>query len=433
MYSFLLILVLCCQVGRAPAQAQDDEQDGQGQEMRSLRQNVGRLLGGLRELGSWDEHYEYMLAAAEKVYDRNGWDSEPDRFSLDVFREVGAIPPWAMQERFDTLIGVVSDRYMLSEDQERVLRRTVAQESLGIWQRHSGRILSYALEAIQTRAAGEAITPEQIARWTQMARPVFDDTKVRLNIAAERFMEQLDPEQREIAQEDLGAANRRVARMDELSRKWEQGEWEPSDWGLDEDPIQIAGEARAAAQTEETRPPETDEGAPDTLPERPTLGESRAALRRPAGAADRPTVRQTEPRVARDRESPTRVLTHADEDDPWARYVRSFIEKYKLNEAQQQTAWRIYESVKVRGDRLRQRFGEQRDALRQKLTEAQDNGRRAALAQQDAQQQAALDRLFEQMKRRLERLPTRAQRKNATPAKAATPGRPAEQQPHDGP
>lgn len=213
---------------------------------REMFENMGKLLNGLEGLGPWDQHHKYFMSAVTSVYEKNGWDSESDRFSLDLIREVESKPPMAIQERFDTMVGMFSDRYMLDENQERDLRSTVMNESLQVFAKHSGRIMSYALEAIQTRASGEAFTPEQVARWAQLAEPVFNDGRERMVVAAKAFMEKLDPQQRQLVERDLEAATQRLDRVQQMGEHWARGEWSPSDWGLDNDPIQRAGEARAA-------------------------------------------------------------------------------------------------------------------------------------------------------------------------------------------
>ena len=42
-------------------------------------------------------------------------------------------------------------------------------------------MLQYSLEAIRTRAAGEPFTPEQVARWVTLARPVMEDAQQRVD------------------------------------------------------------------------------------------------------------------------------------------------------------------------------------------------------------------------------------------------------------
>jgi hypothetical protein len=364
----------------AAQDAQTDEQSERADRFARLRRNAVRLIEAFDQLGPWEEHYDYMIDAVEKVYERNGWTSEPDRFSLEVVREVESLPPTAFQERFQAMMQIVSDRYLLDEQQERRLGRTMARESTAFFLKHSDRILEYAVDAIETRAAGEAITAEKVARWVELAGPVFDDAQHVFNRTAAQFSKSLDPEQRRLVQRDLDAANRRMKRIGELRVQWQRGDWQPSDWGIETDPIQLAGEQRAAGKARADKPEKTG-------------GKTASARGEPAKPA----------------EDAAHDFASAD-NDLWAQYVRSFIRKYHLNDGQQQRAWAIHADVKERRDALRRRFA--------KLNTAQDRATsRAATLELTPRQRATLDRLFEQMKRRLERLPTRAQRKNADTGK----------------
>lgn len=219
----LAIAIVCCQALLAAAQDAPKPRRGEEPGRASLRENVARLFSSFRELSDWDTHYTYMMDAMEKVYARNGWESEPDVFSLSVIREVNAIPPWTPLARFDTLVEIVSDRYLLDERQEVILRTTLIRESNEMFTRHSDRIMQYAIEAIQTRAGGEPFTPEQVARWVKLAEPVFLDSRRRVGVLAEQMTAELEPDQRELLQADLDALNRRMDNVHEMTQCWARG------------------------------------------------------------------------------------------------------------------------------------------------------------------------------------------------------------------
>lgn len=392
--------------------------------------SVRRLIGSFQSLGNWEEHYGYLVSATEKVYERQGWNSESDAFSLDLIRSVESIPPWAVQDRFDTLINTLSDRYLLDESQEKYLRTTVARLSNETFSKHSDRIMKYAVEAIQTRAAGEPFTAEQVQRWAELAEPVFLDSRERIRQESATFAERLDPEQRAILERDLSAANRRMDRMHELGRTWIQGQWRPDDWGMENDPIQIAGEAKRAANepvnpanipgradpaSEPNAHPPADD-APDANPAQPSenpIGPQGSF--NPDGSPEGPRIE----RAAR----PKDVA-----NDPWAAYVDAFIQKYKLNNEQSQRGWQIFGEVKARRDEMQSRYAKRQESLNVEQL------RGPAGIQLRAGHDSNIERLFDQMTRRLDKLPTRAQRKDAkagdlpmpiprkTPAPASAPG-----------
>lgn len=425
----LIAALICLHVGVAGAQAQPNSQDDEDKRTSRLRQNVGRLLENFQGLSDWDTHSGYLLDAMEKAYDRNGWDSEPDQFSLTLIREVNTVPPWQVRERFDKLVEVVSDRYLLDAQQEQKLRVTLIRESNEMFAIHSSRIMQYAVEAIQTRAAGEAFTAEQVARWVKLAEPVFMDGRTRMNAAATRLKAELDPDQQALLQEDLDAANRRMADVEEMSQHWMRGEWQASDWGLEEDPIQVAGEARAASAAPATKP-DSQAGRQPTATARKAPPQRSVTARRPVtvnpqpgrGPRPAPTGSAATP-APRPGTSPPETRGPAQPNDPWAQYVERFIRKYKLDEAQQARAWKIYRDVKTRSDKYRGRYAQQIEAARRRTKASEDPKAAAAVRELEAKRDADLSRLFEQLKRRLERLPTRSQRANAEPDDLDKPAR----------
>lgn len=390
-----MILALVCWAA-LPAAGQDgpapfpqppglDERGGD----RGLAANVMRLIRSTRQLGDWSEHHGYLMDALRRVYEQNGWDSEPDQFSLELMETVESLPPWDVGGRFDAFVSMIGDRYLLDGAQEDWLRRRVMRESMGIFQRNMDRIMQYAPEIIATRAGGEPISPEQVARWADLATPVIRDAQRAMNRAAADFLEQLDPEQRDLAAADLAAANRRVDRAREGLAEWREGRWTPAQWGLQDDPIQ-----NRAAQPNEGDPPEP--AHPDTTPAARDAGQ---APGNPTPPRDHPPAGHAPP--PRENAPPRAPAAPADArktDDPWAAYVRGFIERYKLNADQQQQAWRIFASAAAQRDRL------------SNSPRSPGGTDPPAASQPAARRSNPTERLFEQLKARLDRIPTRAQR-----------------------
>lgn len=415
-----------------PNNAPNPEEPRRGR-MHRLQQQAMRFIRQTRELGNWDEHYEYIMDAAERVYDRNGWSSEPDLFSLEMMREVGRIPPWEVQQRFTQMLDMVGERYLLNDDQKQLLQNMVARESFGIFSRHAPQIMQYSMEALRTRAAGEPFTPEQIARWTELATPVIEDVVGRIDAGAQVFMERLDPEQRELVQRDLAATHGRIETVAALAEQWRAGQWDASDWGLEEDPIQTGQKRRP--QTAEDGPRTVSAQGGDPAVEQAeqsqgSRGRSRRgddAPRREGDAAPPPAPPDADARRGgegppRDSETPpARGARDASDNDPWTRYVREFISRYKLNDEQQQRAWLLHEDAVSRRDTFAKRA--------ERLAEERKSGdpaspTSAAATDLAERQRSDEERLFTQLKQRLERLPTRQQRREAEAAQAAA-SRPA--------
>ena len=250
-----LISIVCVVVFSSAAIAQQrsrddsDERNPRRGKYERLQEHSGTILDGLNRLGPWEEQYGYMMEAFERVFERNDWVSESDLYALDMVREVEALPPGDFMGRFGKMKQMLGDRYLLSEDQENRLGQTIVREMVGVFVRHSDRIMEYTMDAINTRAAGEAFKPEQIAKWVKLAEPVVRDVTTRMEVGIRQIMLDLEPEQRELMQRDLDAAKRRISRVQELSKDWAKGKWDPADWGMEDDPIQVAGHQASAPIT----------------------------------------------------------------------------------------------------------------------------------------------------------------------------------------
>ncbi len=366
---------------------------------RPLFEQFRTMMRAVRELGPWEQQHAYIQSALTDVYQQNGWTSESDQFSFQLIDAVHSVPPWDFQGRMDTLFGLVSDRYLLDEEQEQMLRERSFEALRDVFMAHAADALPVFTEFVQTRASGVGFTPEQVARWAQTLAPMSETARRRFTGVMNEMLPTLDPTQQELLRSDMAAAERRLERVTEMRQRWAQGQWSPSDWGLDRDPIQ----QRAAIQRPADVTAAPEDGA--AQPPLPARGE------RAAGAAEGGSP---EPAPAGAVEPGRRASAAAADPDPWARHVREFIAKYGLDDAQQQSAWAAYRSVAQRRDLLRKRQQQQEEAA------ARRGGVGAANASLGQRYDAAVERLFGQLKKRLEGLPTRAQRRAAEPAGAAS-------------
>ena len=414
----LSLLVATAAWGQEPAEEAPPQID-----FAKLRSQAQQLIEATRSLENWDEHYEYIVDAMDRVFDRNDWDSESDVFALEMIREVGSIPPWQPQDRFNAAMQIVSDRYLLDEGQEIALQQLAIKANVELFVKHSDRIMQYGMEALQTRAAGEPFTAEQIQRWTTLAEPVFQDARESMNRYAQEFMEDLDPEQQELLKQDVQAANRRMLDVDRMGQEWKKGNWDPQDWGMEDDPIQNRTRLSADSPAKTAAAPSNVSESPDTNADGAAANPDAGAEAPPPAAPRNPQDNAARPSPPADQAAPApptakgkKNATASEPDDPWARYVRSFIAKYSLNDEQQQRAWLFYRDSKDRDDVFASRYDRQVESVRGRNTGKLNERDQAALDKLGKQRELERDRLFNRLKRRLERLPTRAQRKAAQPA-----------------
>lgn len=353
---------------------------------------------------NWDEQADYIQAAAERVFAVNGWNSEADQFALETMAEVERIPPWDMQGRADAVMARLSDRWQLTEEQAEHFEYMAMQEAMGFFAENTDVIVEIASEVIQTRAAGEEFTPEQVARFTEKAVPLFVAGKQRFEQKKSEFLETLTPEQRELAKADIEAADNRVKKVEKLGKDWVAGVFPQRQLALDS----IAAE-KAAKAAEQPIDPATGQ------PMQPAAG----------GGAGKPEVgadgQPVDPATAQNAalagdQQPTSAKranaakANAQPTDPWAAYTRDFIRRFALSSDQEQRAWLLYGQTLDRAHRLINSRAKPGDP------EASAALNTALGGNANEKQRKQLDSIFDSLKSRLDRLPTRAQRDKAAPA-----------------
>lgn len=369
-----------------------------GHDYPEIQKGLTLLMEQVGQMRDWDLQEALLLEATERVYARNGWVSDADMFSLELGREVASLPPWALGERYERTMQLVSDRYLLTPGQEEELRQVILEEVLDFLPRNIPRISDYALDMLRTRAAGEPFTPEQVARWTELAMPVVEEARKAYNHGAERFMGRLDPAQRDLVEADLRAANARLDAVSGMSKRWAAGQWSPAEWGLDRDPIQMS-----TVLVDQKRTDDDEKAAvmAERMKERRAAGEAAGT----AGGGERAAAGGATATKSTPESGPPAAVR----DDPWAEHVRAAIAKYKLTSDQQQSAWRVFRAVVDQREQTKRRFETRLTDVKKPAAGEPDKESERIAAQRDA----ALNRLLDQLKRRLERLPTRAQREAA--------------------
>jgi hypothetical protein len=342
---------------------------------------LDQLLGDASTL--WDVHGAppMMSAAIRRLFESNKWDTEADRFALELMDRVRAAPAWAIQERFDLLTAGLSERYLLDELQEEALRGWLTEEASGLLSRHAGRVLPAVAELVSARAGGQPFTAEQVARVTALMNPVWDDATKRFVSRARAFAADLDEVQRALWLDDLKATQRRLAEIQDVRQRWARGQWRASEWGLENDVIQQGGMRAELARGADAGPARPgDEALPGSHARDSTPQHQSGQIPEPSAA---------EPRNA------------------WARYVSDFIRRFDLDDAQQRAAWRVYRQTNEHRQHFQRRSA--RVSERYAATGTASDAWQARVA-------AALERLFERMKQRLDRIPTRKQRRTAEAA-----------------
>ncbi len=200
------------------------------------------LLSGF----SWDDEAQRLRQAATGLWKRNGWNDEADLFARDVACEVTAIPPWDMPTRMQLMMQRIAERYDLNPDQAAQLRESIIREDGAFFRKHGPMVMEFGTEALLTRAKGQPYTPQQVQKWAANLEPLFADVRQTVGRLGKELEPSLNPQAKQKLEADLGSIDKRAKYVDEMRVHWANGEWQPSDWGLEKDPIQTRTAPRSA-------------------------------------------------------------------------------------------------------------------------------------------------------------------------------------------
>jgi hypothetical protein len=187
---------------------------------------------------NWDEEAQRLRRAAETLWERNGWNDESDRFARDVACEVTAIPPWDVAARLNLLTTRAAERYGLNDESAMRLKGSVMREAGGFIMRNGGAIIENGREALVARARGEPYTAEQVAKWAKVLEPLLTDMRASVDRVGDEIKPSLDPEHQRLFDQDMQSVQKRTRYVDAMRTRWTEGKWQPTDWGLEADPIQ---------------------------------------------------------------------------------------------------------------------------------------------------------------------------------------------------
>ena len=329
---------------------------------------------GVKSLGPWQEQSKLIVNATSRVFQRNGWNTDTDRFAMQLSSDVATIPPWDYAGRFNKFVTLIAKRYRLDKTQELVFRGQMLFESFDFFMNHAPALIEQGYDIVETRRDGRPFTKEQIARWAGGSQPMVVDWHERLSRISEKMLGRLRPDQIGLVEKDLRHWNGRLDDVGEMLARWERGEWKPHDWGLENHPDYRPKNIR--------KPPARRK--PD-----------------PAGGADAAGG----PRDA--------LFELAQDESRWDKYVRDFIARYKLDAAQRTTALNILAQLKATASQFRQSRADVLAKLDQWIRQTDDAQEKAAFVKQREDTLARIRALFDQLKTRLEALPTTSQRRAA--------------------
>jgi len=360
-YYFFVVTMACLFVGSVRAENVRDAAEAQAIERAETL--FGEFEREIQQV-DWQRESVAIDDALQKVWRRNGWSDESDRFALQLAREISTIPPWQVMDRINLVSERATERYGLSQPNAARIKGKVLRELGTLMARHYDVVVSQTREMLETRFAEKPFTPEMVARMVKEGQPMMNDFEK----AVEGFrgeLEQMVPgEKQDVLRADFRSFEKRQRHVVELTARWERGEWHPSDWGLDGDPIQ----QKAATN-----------GVP--APAKDARTSRAGAMGKPGDAAPLPKWQPVDP------------LT-------WFAYVVEFARKFRLDAGQFTAARSIHDELRTRAlDYLKSRKEELSVVLPAKRAEHPGY-------------QPVLD-VFEELRNRLDAIPTTSQRADA--------------------
>jgi len=234
--SFGVFIVIACAGFAAASEGDEREEVSPAPQVSMFAQfsDLAETLAGF----DWSEEAGRLRRAAESVWQRNGWNEESDNFAREVACEVTAIPPWDVVARLNLLTTRVSERYGLTGEAAGRFRASLLGEAGRILIRHGPVIIEKGREVLEARVRGEPYTPRQVAEWAEFLAPVLADAQASADRLAGEIQPFLDEEHKLLLAKDRKSFLKRTQYVDAMGTQWLEGKWQPTDWGLEEDPIQ---------------------------------------------------------------------------------------------------------------------------------------------------------------------------------------------------
>jgi hypothetical protein len=355
----------------------------------------------------------------------------------------------------DNYTRFLARKYDLTEEQDEYTKYLLRERAHDFLDQHDDRLRVLVDQLFDVRTGGE-MTQEELIQWGQQVQPIYEEAKQLIVDGNNEWREILTDEQKSIHDGDVKLMYQSFETTEEKLGRILSGEMTVEEFRSPqrrrsssrsrqpapaEEPAVGAEEPVVVGPAEPPPPPTARKITPRQRA--PVVGNAEPRVTRPE-PTERPGRPQTtlrrsdharpepEPRATTGGRTPVRhepaKTTSKKPESQWEKYVREFIEKYKLNDEQSQKAHAVLEDCQAQRDRYLRGRTEQLEKLDhqvEELKKSKDKNKSnnlTQLADKRKKLMAPIDEIFtQQLKPRLERLPTRAQRRAAEVAAAKKP------------
>jgi hypothetical protein len=374
--------------------------------------------------------------------------NDPGRMSYSRLLNIDAL--------IEAHVRTLTRRYNLSEDQEVYTQAFLQDRANAFLDKHREELFELVDRLVEVRAGGE-MDQQELINWGKRALPLYEEAKNLIVQGNNQWRDILTEDQRKTHDEDLQEMYQSFATTEDQLQRIVGGQMT-----LDEFRKGPARQIpRATTPVPATVPPNRVTPAPAGGPRAavtptpqpaapaaaPSGGTVTAKSSPPMPGGGAGVARGAQPARGRGAAQSQPAKGSSNFESQWETYVREFIQKYQLDEAQTQRAQSILKDCQATAQSIMQKRKDEIEQLDKKLmtlaTDAKDADKLKELNEIGNRRNKLLEpigEIFEkQLKPRLEKLPTRAQRENVeqagkrtpigqpTPGKPGKPGRPGPQ------
>lgn len=288
-----------------------------------------------------------------------------------------------------------SNRYGFDEDQK-YQTREIFRDRLSNWladnQEGIQKLMSGYVEGL---LADEAPSPEYVADLAAGLRPLAEDFKNVMVDMSDEMGDYMTEDQLIQKEGEIAAIETMFTFIDQRLGSWEEGGFDPvidHPTGAQFQQAERERQQIVATATQEARKETID-----------MIYEGR----------DKPFGDNLD-RVRRDQNSTQSASAKTAEDkDPWSIYVREFVKKYELNDAQSNQCDRILRKLQEDRDTYLRRVDPRIVEIENRLTETPAGPARDQLVAKYEELAKPIETKFTLLKQKLNKIPTRAQRLKA--------------------
>jgi hypothetical protein len=360
-------------------------------------------------------------------------DSQRQRRPFSTMLNVDAL--------MDNYLRVLARKYDLSDEQRAYTEQFVRDRVDAFLDSHHDELADVVDRLFEVRSGAAEISAEELVAWGREVMPLYQEAKIIIVDANSEWRNILTDDQRIIHDEDLRLMNESFATTEDQLQRVITGQMTVDEFRnpyryraarqrearvRTAEPIVVQAAPQAVTPAKRAQVQPRRSVVPTDVHRTPPMTAERRATQQPANV--QPTPRRTpetktpaDPRGRKVERRPSKTPAgQTNFESEWEAYVRKFIEKYQLNEDQQNQANKILKSCQNQAARYMRSRQKQIERMDQRLAELK-NPTDDAQKQEVAKLREAREKLlspigliFErQLKPRLEKLPTRSQREAA--------------------